>query len=100
VSADGRPAQYKAFITNRFAFREVIAPLAVELAAHEDVEVAPAFTDEPDTVQDRRGCCGTMQKAEYLGEEEHFEHEVAELEAALAAEAEAESKPAKRGSKR
>jgi hypothetical protein len=83
VGSDGKPAQYKTFIKDRFSFREVIAPTAVELAAHEDVEAAPAFTDSPDAIQDRSGCCGTMTKAEYLGEEETFDGEVAELKAAL-----------------
>jgi hypothetical protein len=92
VAADGKPPQYATFIKNRFSFREVIAPLAVELAAHEDLEVAPAFTDSPDAIQDRTGCCGTMQKAEYLGLDEGFESEVAEFQAGLALE---EPKPAR-----
>jgi hypothetical protein len=100
VTADGKPAQYKTFIKNRFTVREVLAPAAVELAAHEDVEVAPAFTDEPDAIQDRRGCCGTMQKAEYLGEEVGFESEVAAFEAALAAADEPARKPSRKRAKR
>jgi hypothetical protein len=97
VGTDNKPAKYKQFITDRFAFREVIAPLATELAAHEDVEVAPAFTDSPESIQNRAGCCGTMQRAEYMGEDETLAGEVAELQAALSANgAEPESKPRRR----
>jgi hypothetical protein len=91
VTSDGMPAQYKTFIVNQFSRREVIAPLAVELAAHEDVEVAPAIVDTPDAIQNRIGCCGTMQKGEYLAEDETFVAEVAQFEAALT---EAEAEPA------
>jgi len=87
VGSDGKPAVYKTYIKNRFSFREVVAPLAAELAAHEDVEIAPGIVDSHDAIQDRSGCCGTMQKAEYLGEDIGFEEEVKELKAALAAEA-------------
>ncbi|MGH3104000.1 MAG: hypothetical protein ACRDN6_07895 [Gaiellaceae bacterium] len=84
VTADGKPVQYKNAIVNRFTLREVLAPFAVELAAHEDVEVAPAFTDSPDSIQNRAGCCGTMQRAEYMGEEETLDAQVRELKAAFA----------------
>ena len=47
VGTDGKPAKYKQFITDRFSFREVIAPLAVELAAHEDVEVGAGVHGQP-----------------------------------------------------
>jgi hypothetical protein len=94
LTADGKPAQYKTFITNRFSLREVIAPLAAELAAHEDVEVAPAIVDDAASIQNRAGCCGTMQKAEYLGHEEGFVGEVAELKAALASAEASEPAPA------
>jgi hypothetical protein len=94
VGADGKPAQYKTFIKNRFALREVITTAAAELAAHEDMEVAPLIMDADDAIQDRSGCCGTMQKAEYLGDEEGFLGEVAELQAALSAdEAASDSAP-------
>lgn len=65
ATADGK-VQYKQHIINRFAFREVIAPSAMELAADEADEVEPGIQDEPDAVQDRSGCCGTMQHEEYL----------------------------------
>jgi len=73
AQADGKPAQYRNAIVNRFALREVIAPLQAELAAHEDVEVAPGIQDEQGAVQDRSRCCGTMQHEEYLGEDESLQ---------------------------
>jgi len=78
ATADGN-VDYKQFIINRFAFREVVAPAALELAAHEAVEVAPGIQDEPDAIQDRSGCCGTMQLDEYLGEEDSLEAQIEEL---------------------
>jgi hypothetical protein len=96
VATDGKPGQYKTFIKNRFSLREVVAPLAVELAAHEDVEVAPAIVDEPEAIQNRAGCCGTMQRAEYMGEEETLAGEVAALQAAFAADGAPSEPPRKR----
>jgi hypothetical protein len=96
VGTDGKPGQYKTFIKSRFSLREVVAPLAVELAAHEDVEVAPAIVDEPEAIQNRAGCCGTMQRAEYMGEEETLAGEVAALQAAFAADGAAPEPPRKR----
>jgi hypothetical protein len=96
VGTDGKPGQYKTFIKNRFSLREVVAPLAVELAAHEDVEIAPAIVDEPEAIQNRAGCCGTMQRAEYMGEEETLAGEVAALQAALAADGAPSEPPRKR----
>jgi hypothetical protein len=89
TTADGKPPKYRQFIVDRFSFREVIAPFAGEFAADEEVEVEPAIQDEPGTVQDRTGCCGTMQLEEYLTEEDDLyldlEHEVRDLRAALEA---------------
>jgi hypothetical protein len=96
VGTDGKPGQYKTFIKNRFSLREVVAPLAVELAAHEGVEIAPAIVDEPEAIQNRAGCCGTMQRAEYMGEEETLAGEVAALQAALAADGAPSEPPRKR----
>lgn len=78
ATADGK-TDYKQFIINRFAFREVVAPEALELAAHEAVEVAPGIQDADDAVQDRSGCCGTMQLEEYLESEESLETQIEEL---------------------
>jgi hypothetical protein len=77
---DGKPAAYRNSIVNRFSLREVITPLKAELAAHEDVEVAPEIEDEPGAVQDRSRCCGTMQHEEYLGETDALEEELKRLE--------------------
>ena len=81
VQGDGKPARYKQSIINRFAVREVLAPTAKELAAHEGVEVAPGVQDEPGAVQDRSRCCGTMQHEEYLGDEESLEAEMQQIAA-------------------
>jgi hypothetical protein len=80
TNQDGKPAAYRNSIVNRFSFRQVITPLKAELAAHEDVEVAPEIQDEPGAVQDRSRCCGTMQHEEYLGEGDTMEAELKQLE--------------------
>ncbi|PWU18205.1 MAG: hypothetical protein C5B48_14955 [Candidatus Rokuibacteriota bacterium] len=79
ATADGK-VEYKQFVINRFALREVLAPAALELAAHEAVEVAPGIQDAPDAVQDRSGCCGTMQLDEYVESEESLEAQLEELQ--------------------
>lgn len=95
VTTDGKPVEYKNFIVNRFAFREVIAPPAVELAAGEDVEIAPGISDEPGAIQDRSGCCGTMQLDEYLSDDESLEAQLAELARAFTAKSAPEEKKKK-----
>jgi hypothetical protein len=79
VQSDGKPAAYKTSIVNRFSVREVLAPTAKELAAHEGVEFAPGIQDDRGAVQDRTRCCGTMQHEEYLGEDESLEAELQQI---------------------
>src|SRR5260370_40754842 len=62
ANADGKPVQYRNFIRNRFTVREVVVsatPLTADMAP--DARFAPGVTDAPGAVQNRRGCCGTMQ---------------------------------------
>jgi len=80
VVVDNHPA-YKAFITQQFARREVL------LAAVEDegdTALAAAVVDEPDAVQDRRGCCGTMLLAQEGEDEAALEGERVKLAEAFA----------------
>jgi hypothetical protein len=84
VAADGKPVAYKNAIVNRFTLREVLAPTATELAAHEGVEFAPGVVDEPEALQDRRGCCGTMQLDEYFGDGDTLEAEIERFRQELA----------------
>ena len=81
VQSDGKPTEYKSSIVNRFTLREVLAPSALELAAHEGVEFAPGIQDEHGALQDRSRCCGTMQHEEYLGEGDSLEAEMQEIAA-------------------
>jgi hypothetical protein len=67
VVADGKPATYRASIVTRFAFREVVSPSALSLAEGDGKgEAEPGYTGNDDGVQDRTGCCGTMQLDEYI----------------------------------
>ncbi len=96
VTADGKPAAYKNSIVNRFTLREVLAPTATELAAHEGVEFAPGVVDESDALQDRSGCCGTMQLDEYFGDEDSLETEIEAFRKELVSQSGSKS-PASKG---
>jgi len=66
--SDGKPVQYRNFIRNRFTVREVIVS-PVPLAEDHDMkhQHKAAVTDSKNTVQNRQGCCGTMNLPEFLG---------------------------------
>jgi hypothetical protein len=79
VSSDGKPPQYRQAIVNRFAFREVVSPSALTAAESDGAEVEPGITDPEGAVQDRSGCCGTMQLDEYVEDLPSLEDEIEEL---------------------
>jgi hypothetical protein len=89
TAADGKPVQYRNFLRNRFTFRQVVvSPTPLTENLEEGLELAPAVEDPEDAVQDRRGCCGTMQLpefqiADYHGEEDVFEAELDQLRKAM-----------------
>jgi hypothetical protein len=98
AAADGKPAQYRTFIRNRFSVREVIVspmPLA-EAADEDDVLVEVGVTDEPGAAQDRSACCGTMNNPEFLGAEDALEDELEALREALASPAGGKKRAAKK----
>jgi hypothetical protein len=81
TAADGKPQQYRNFIRNRFTLREVIVspvPLA-EGVPDKHQEFAPAVTDAKDALQNRDGCCGTMNQPEYRGKLEDMDEEYHQL---------------------
>jgi hypothetical protein len=84
-AADGKPAQYRTFMRNRFIFREVVVSPTPLMADAEDAPVAlvAAVVDEPDAIQDRSTCCGTMRLYEYLGEDAMLQEELDEFTTAL-----------------
>src|SRR5262249_24734364 len=70
AAADRKPVQYRNFIRNRFTVREVIVsptPLTADVSSN--AKFAPAVTDAPGAIQNREGCCGTMQHPEYNAED-------------------------------
>jgi hypothetical protein len=75
VVADGKPA-YRQFITDQFTVREVVLPTPL----NGDARLQANITDDDGAVQDRRGCCGTMQIAQ---DNEAFDAEVASLATAF-----------------
>ena len=80
AATDGKPVKYRNSIRNRFTLREVVvSPTPLTMAHEEGVELEPGVQDAPEAVQDRRGCCGTMQLAEYTGGEEALQAEIEEL---------------------
>ena len=82
-AADGKPAQYRTFIRNRFTLREVIVspvPLSEGMQEmKEGQEFAPAVTDAKNAVQNREGCCGTMNAPEYRGKLDDIDDEYNQL---------------------
>jgi hypothetical protein len=66
AAADGDPVQYRTFIRNRFTVREVIvSPVPLTEDHDPEHEHEAAVLDPEGAVQDRRGCCGTMNNPEY-----------------------------------
>ena len=85
ANADGKPVQYRNFIRNRFSVREVVVsatPLTADMGA--DARFAPGITDAPGAVQNRRGCCGTMQHPEY-SEDDGLQAEIDAFKKSLSA---------------
>jgi len=68
AAADGKPVEYRNFIRNRFTLREVVvSPTPLSVAHEKGVELAPAQQKAAEEgAQDRRGCCGTMRRREYV----------------------------------
>ncbi len=86
AAADGKPVQYRNFIRNRFTLREMVVspvPLSADQADGMMLDVAEHPSMVPAEVQDRRGCCGTMQHAEYNGGPEAMAAEQDELRRAM-----------------
>ena len=85
TAADGKPAQYRNFLRNRFSFREVIVaptPAALDADQAGDFAFDAAIVDAADAVQDRHGCCGTMQHVQYREDlDEMLNAETTELRA-------------------
>ncbi len=84
TAADGKPAAYRNFIRNQFTVRQVVVsptPLTEDLA--KGVELAPDVQDDPNAIQDRDTCCGTMQLEEYLEGDKLLQAEMEELIKAL-----------------
>ncbi|MES2740225.1 MAG: hypothetical protein V4754_04665 [Pseudomonadota bacterium] len=73
ASTDGKPQPYLDFIRNRFTVRQVLANQPLNLSGNghigSEVMYQPGLLDEPDAVQDRRTCCGTMNNGEYFDAE-------------------------------
>jgi hypothetical protein len=77
---DGKPVQYRNFIRNRFTLREVVVSPTPLTEDHEaGLALEPGIQDDSNAVQNRIGCCGTMQLAEYTDGEDALEAERAEL---------------------
>jgi hypothetical protein len=80
VNADNMPVQYRNFIRHRFVVREVVnSPLPMNVDVGPGIELAPHIEDEQGVVQDRTGCCGTMQHVENNGGFDAMEREIYEL---------------------
>ncbi|MFQ5599617.1 MAG: hypothetical protein ACE5G2_03595 [Candidatus Krumholzibacteriia bacterium] len=88
---DGKPPQYRNFIRNRFAIREVVAADLVAWDEEKEgvLQLQPKVQDAAGVFQDRSRCCGTMQLYEYNGVEEEMQAELKELQESVTAGAKA-----------
>jgi hypothetical protein len=79
---------YKPFIKNRFAFREIVATVPLKASARAEAEdrdmLPPAIPEHPSFTsgehQDRSTCCGTMQLPEYYQSQEAQEEQLEKLQ--------------------
>jgi hypothetical protein len=77
---DGQPVEYRNFIRNQFALREVVeSPLPLTEDQPAALALLPGVQDAPGAVQDRRACCGTMNLAEYYDVEHLLDRELQAL---------------------
>jgi hypothetical protein len=84
AQADRTPAQYRNFIRNRFAVREVVVA-ATPFAADTTAAMAPMIHGSEDADQDRSHTCGTMRLAEYSTEERILSEETERFKQAMLA---------------
>jgi hypothetical protein len=84
AQADRKPAQYRNFIRNRFAVREVVVA-ATPFAADTTAAMAPMIHGSEDADQDRSHTCGTMRLAEYSTEERILSEETERFKQAMLA---------------
>jgi hypothetical protein len=88
--ADGKPAQYRNFIRNRFTLRGVVvAPSPFALTSDHEAGASLVAADhpssDPSTPHDLFGTCGTMQSAEFMGGADAMKAELDELADSLRA---------------
>jgi len=82
AGTDGKPAIYRNFIRNRFTVRQVVvSPMTQDVAP--GAVLKADVKDAAGAVQNRLGCCGTMQLHEYFSSEDLFETQVEEFRKAL-----------------
>jgi hypothetical protein len=82
--ADAMPVEYQNSIRNRFTVREVVVsptPLTADFEA--GTKLKADVTDEKGSVQNRVGCCGTMNNPEFLEFDRYLDAERKALAAAL-----------------
>ncbi|MGC3959846.1 MAG: hypothetical protein QM813_18545 [Verrucomicrobiota bacterium] len=78
-AADGKPVQYRNFIRNRFTLREVVVSPTPLTADFKGATLEAAQHETLKGPQNRCGCCGTMQHADFNGDAEAIEEEIEAL---------------------
>ncbi len=80
ANTDGKPVDYRNFIRNHFAVREILVSPVALTEDHDPSQLMEAgVQDAPDAVQDRSACCGTMNLAEYFNVEHILDDELLAL---------------------
>lgn len=78
-AADGKPVQYRNFIRNRFTLREVVVSPTPLTADFKGGMLEATKHETLKGPQNRVGCCGTMQHADFNGDAEAIEEEIEAL---------------------
>ena len=74
--ADSKPVEYQNSIRNRFSVREVVvSPTPLTADFETGTKLKAAVSDEKGAVQNRAGCCGTMNNSEYLEYDRYLDAE-------------------------
>ncbi len=82
-ASDGKPVAYRNSIRNHFTFREVVVspiPLTTDFKTG---NLEAGYQDRDGAIQNRQGCCGTMNSPEFLGLEDYLDSECSALASAL-----------------
>jgi hypothetical protein len=82
--SDSKPVEYQNSIRNRFTVREVVvSPTPLTADFETGTKLKADVSDDKNAVQNRAGCCGTMNNPEFLEYDRYLDAECRAFAAAL-----------------